>query len=62
MSGEPAPDRSDGLAPAHTVPAALIAAAAFARSRLVLRAHAPAQLLAGTALGGTSALIFLLLG
>ncbi|MFE6841298.1 hypothetical protein [Streptomyces sp. NPDC057686] len=43
------------------LPAALIAAA-VAWSRLVLRAHTPAQLLAGTVLGGTSALTFLLLG
>ncbi|MCX5145588.1 MULTISPECIES: phosphatase PAP2 family protein [unclassified Streptomyces] len=42
------------------LPAALIAVA-VAWSRLVLRAHTPAQLLAGTALGGTSALTFLLL-
>ncbi|MFF3647602.1 hypothetical protein ACFYXV_03000 [Streptomyces sp. NPDC002181] len=42
------------------LPAALVAAA-VAWSRLVLRAHTPAQLLAGTALGGTSALTFLLL-
>ncbi|MFF3861259.1 hypothetical protein [Streptomyces sp. NPDC002209] len=45
----------------QVLPAALIAAA-VAWSRLVLRAHTPAQLLAGTALGGTSALTFLLLG
>ncbi|MFF4098020.1 phosphatase PAP2 family protein [Streptomyces sp. NPDC001903] len=45
----------------RVLPAVLIAAA-VAWSRLVLRAHTPAQLLAGTALGGTSALTFLLLG
>ncbi|WP_053784555.1 phosphatase PAP2 family protein [Streptomyces sp. XY332] len=44
----------------RVLPAALIAAA-VAWSRLVLRAHTPAQLLAGTALGGASALTFLLL-
>ncbi|ROQ96015.1 PAP2 superfamily protein [Streptomyces sp. 2132.2] len=44
----------------RVLPAVLIAAA-VAWSRLVLRAHTPAQLLAGTALGGTSALTFLLL-
>lgn len=45
-------------------PAALAAApvvAAMAWSRLVLRAHTPAQLLAGAALGGTAALTFALL-
>ncbi|MFG2482458.1 MULTISPECIES: hypothetical protein [Streptomyces] len=42
------------------LPAALVAAAA-GWSRLVLKAHTPAQLLAGTALGGTAALTFALL-
>ncbi|MEU9080910.1 hypothetical protein [Streptomyces sp. NPDC048357] len=42
------------------LPAALIAAA-VGWSRLVLKAHTPAQLLAGTALGGTAALTFALL-
>nr|WP_251056009.1 phosphatase PAP2 family protein [Streptomyces sp. ISL-94] len=42
------------------LPAALIAAA-IGWSRLVLKAHTPAQLLAGTALGGTAALAFALL-
>ncbi|MFD3682330.1 hypothetical protein [Streptomyces sp. NPDC058613] len=45
-------------------PAALPAApgaAAIGWSRLVLRAHTPAQLLAGAALGGTAALTFALL-
>ncbi|MEU9300567.1 hypothetical protein [Streptomyces sp. NPDC048269] len=42
------------------LPAAL-AAAAVGWSRLVLRAHTAAQLLAGTALGGTAALTFALL-
>ncbi|MEW5532782.1 hypothetical protein [Streptomyces virginiae] len=42
------------------LPAALVAAA-VGWSRLVLRAHTPAQLLAGTALGGTAALTFALL-
>ncbi|MER6319252.1 hypothetical protein ABT237_36690 [Streptomyces sp. NPDC001581] len=42
------------------LPAALIAAA-VGWSRLVLRAHTLAQLLAGTALGGTAALTFALL-
>ncbi|WKD32761.1 hypothetical protein [Streptomyces xanthophaeus] len=42
------------------LPAVLIAAAA-GWSRLVLKAHTPAQLLAGTALGGTAALTFALL-
>ncbi|WP_406085116.1 hypothetical protein [Streptomyces virginiae] len=42
------------------LPAALIAAA-VGWSRLVLQAHTPAQLLAGTALGGTAALTFALL-
>ncbi|MGW4503481.1 hypothetical protein ACWENO_02465 [Streptomyces sp. NPDC004436] len=44
----------------RALPAAA-AAAAIAWSRLVLRAHTPAQLLAGTALGGASALTFALL-
>ncbi|MEU9253989.1 hypothetical protein AB0D66_19285 [Streptomyces sp. NPDC048270] len=42
------------------LPAALIAAA-IGWSRLALRAHTAAQLLAGTALGGTAALAFALL-
>lgn len=42
------------------LPAALIAAA-IGWSRLALRAHTAAQLLAGTALGGTAALTFALL-
>ncbi|MEU6311098.1 hypothetical protein [Streptomyces sp. NPDC047014] len=42
------------------LPAAAVAAA-IAWSRLVLEAHTPAQLLAGTALGGTAALAFALL-
>ncbi|MFE2169691.1 hypothetical protein ACFXB3_32275 [Streptomyces sp. NPDC059447] len=42
------------------LPAALLAAA-VGWSRLVLKAHTPAQLLAGTALGGTAALTFALL-
>ncbi|MFE6833232.1 hypothetical protein ACFVFI_00095 [Streptomyces sp. NPDC057705] len=42
------------------LPAALIAAA-VGWSRLVLKAHTPAQLLAGAALGGTAALTFALL-
>ncbi|MCY0948468.1 hypothetical protein [Streptomyces sp. H27-S2] len=42
------------------LPAAL-GAAAIGWSRLVLRAHTPAQLLAGAALGGTAALTFALL-
>ncbi|APU44588.1 hypothetical protein [Streptomyces sp. TN58] len=42
------------------LPAALVAAA-VGWSRLALRAHTPAQLLAGTALGGTAALTFTLL-
>ncbi|MFG2878477.1 hypothetical protein ACGFYU_26330 [Streptomyces sp. NPDC048337] len=42
------------------LPAALIAAA-IGWSRLVLKAHTRAQLLAGTALGGTAALAFALL-
>ncbi|MFD9372018.1 hypothetical protein ACFWA6_30575 [Streptomyces sp. NPDC060020] len=42
------------------LPAVLIAAA-VGWSRLVLKAHTPAQLLAGTALGGTAALTFALL-
>ncbi|MFD5414901.1 phosphatase PAP2 family protein [Streptomyces nojiriensis] len=37
-------------------------AAAVGWSRLVLKAHTPAQLLAGTALGGIAALTFALLG
>lgn len=41
--------------------AAVPAVAAMAWARLVLRAHTPAQLLAGTALGGTAALTFALL-
>lgn len=45
---------------APALPAALVAAA-VGWSRLVLRAHTPAQLLAGTALGGTAALTFALL-
>ncbi|MFI8385042.1 phosphatase PAP2 family protein [Streptomyces sp. NPDC085540] len=45
----------------RVLPAVLIAAA-VAWSRLVLEAHTPAQLLAGTALGGTAALTFALLG
>ncbi|WP_314243697.1 hypothetical protein [Streptomyces sp. DSM 40907] len=44
----------------QVLPAVLIAAAA-GWSRLVLKAHTPAQLLAGTALGGTAALTFALL-
>ncbi|MGT2530272.1 hypothetical protein ACU4GG_26650 [Streptomyces nojiriensis] len=42
------------------LPAALLAAA-VGWSRLVLKAHTPAQILAGTALGGTAALTFALL-
>ncbi|MFF4006364.1 hypothetical protein [Streptomyces sp. NPDC001717] len=42
------------------LPVALLAAA-VGWSRLVLKAHTPAQLLAGTALGGTAALTFALL-
>lgn len=42
------------------LPAALIAAG-VGWSRLVLEAHTTAQLLAGTALGGTAALTFALL-
>ncbi|MEV7522433.1 hypothetical protein [Streptomyces sp. NPDC091371] len=42
------------------LPAALLAAA-VGWSRLVLKAHTPAQVLAGTALGGTAALAFALL-
>ncbi|WP_043194410.1 hypothetical protein [Streptomyces sp. NRRL F-2664] len=42
------------------LPAAAVAAA-VGWSRLALRAHTPAQLLAGTALGGTTALTFALL-
>ncbi|MFJ9544896.1 hypothetical protein [Streptomyces erythrochromogenes] len=42
------------------LPAAAVAAA-VGWSRLALRAHTPAQLLAGTALGGTAALTFALL-
>lgn len=42
------------------LPAALIAAG-VGWSRLVLKAHTPAQLLAGTVLGGTAALTFALL-
>ncbi len=45
----------------RVLPAVLIAAA-VAWSRLVLKAHTPAQLLAGTALGGAAALTFALLG
>ncbi|MFD7263452.1 hypothetical protein [Streptomyces sp. NPDC059874] len=45
---------------APVLPAALFAAA-VGWSRLVLRAHTPAQLLAGTVLGGTAALTFALL-
>ncbi|WP_371588400.1 hypothetical protein [Streptomyces virginiae] len=45
---------------APALPAALVAAA-VGRSRPVLEAHTPAQLLAGTALGGTAALTFALL-
>ncbi|MFE0582444.1 MULTISPECIES: hypothetical protein [unclassified Streptomyces] len=41
---------------------AVAVAAAVGWSRLELRAHTPAQLLAGTALGGTAALTFALLG
>ncbi|MCX5612390.1 MULTISPECIES: hypothetical protein [unclassified Streptomyces] len=44
----------------QVLPAALIAAA-IGWSRLALRAHTAAQLLAGTALGGTAALTFALL-
>lgn len=44
----------------QVLPAALIAAA-VGWSRLVLEAHTAAQLLAGTALGGTAALTFALL-
>ncbi|MCP3755873.1 hypothetical protein [Streptomyces sp. TBY4] len=40
---------------------AVLLAAAVGWSRLVLKAHTPAQLLAGTALGGTAALTFALL-
>ncbi|MFJ3976614.1 hypothetical protein [Streptomyces sp. NPDC090021] len=43
------------------LPAAAVAAA-VGWSRLELRAHTPAQLIAGTALGGTAALAFALLG
>ncbi|MFG2339319.1 hypothetical protein [Streptomyces yangpuensis] len=42
------------------LPAAVVAAA-VGWSRLELRAHTPAQLIAGTALGGTAALAFALL-
>ncbi|WP_329379580.1 hypothetical protein OG625_13205 [Streptomyces sp. NBC_01351] len=45
---------------APVLPAALLAAA-VGWSRLVLKAHTPAQLLAGAALGGTAALTFALL-
>ncbi|MFD9129012.1 hypothetical protein [Kitasatospora sp. NPDC059571] len=41
--------------------AAAAGAAAIGWSRLVLKAHTPAQVLAGTALGGVSALVFALL-
>ncbi len=53
------------LALAPTTAALLVAAAslpvATGWSRLVLRAHTPAQVVAGTALGGVSALVFTLL-
>ncbi|MFB6617658.1 hypothetical protein ACIGFK_05465 [Streptomyces sp. NPDC085524] len=45
---------------APVLPAALLAAA-VGWSRLVLKAHTPAQLVAGSALGGTAALTFALL-
>ncbi|WP_405529228.1 hypothetical protein OG592_14995 [Streptomyces avidinii] len=45
---------------APALPAALVAAA-VGWSRLALKAHTPAQLLAGTALGGTAALTYALL-
>ncbi|MFC5662704.1 phosphatase PAP2 family protein [Kitasatospora misakiensis] len=53
------------LALGPATPALLVAAAALpvatGWSRLVLRAHTPAQVVAGTALGGVSALVFTLL-
>ncbi|MGR4881955.1 hypothetical protein ACIPUC_21530 [Streptomyces sp. LARHCF249] len=45
---------------APVLPAALLAAA-LGWSRLVLKAHTPAQVIAGTALGGAAALTFALL-
>ncbi|WP_327673179.1 phosphatase PAP2 family protein [Kitasatospora sp. NBC_00458] len=47
--------------PAGLLPVAVAVPVAVGWSRLVLKAHTPAQVLAGTALGGVSALVFALL-